>query len=153
MELTQRRRQGVAEIIPGVLYQRGQFLTWTYEQKAHLLEELGISVIVNLWHRVDSDLGRDIPGTAYLSLPMSPSALPADAELLIDYLAGLLRRGHTMLVHCEAGRGRSVWLATRLLARHTLVNKPTAWATVRAIVPRNSVHGPLLRDLEEGTGW
>jgi protein-tyrosine phosphatase len=142
-----RKRQGVNVIIPGLLYQRGHFLTWTYEQKQTLLEDLGVSVVVNLWHRVDPDLSRDIPGTVYLNYPMSPSAMPSDLAAIEDLLARLLSAGHVTLIHCEAGKGRSVWLSTRLLARQLGIPKAQAWALVKQVVPGYRVHGPLLADL------
>ncbi|HEY6568578.1 MAG TPA: dual specificity protein phosphatase family protein [Actinomycetota bacterium] len=149
MDVTNRKRQGVNAIIPGLLYQRGHFLTWPHERKMTMLEELGISVVINLWHRVDSDLSQDIPGTFYINAPMSPSAMPRDARSLLDFAGKLLAAGHVTLVHCEAGKGRSAWFATRLMAERLGISKAEAWQIVQQAVPGNSVHGPLLRDLTE----
>lgn len=149
MGVVTRKRQGVNEILPGLLYQRGHFLTWTYEQKQTLLEELGVSVVVNLWHRVDPDLSRDIPGTAYLNFPMSPSAMPADGEYIVAFVTALVLRGHVTLIHCEAGKGRSVWLSTRVAAEVLKIPNEVAWERVQQVVRGHSVHGPLLRDLTD----
>jgi protein-tyrosine phosphatase len=78
---------------------------------------------------------------------MSPSAMPDDGAAIIELVARLLRGGHTVLVHCEAGKGRSVWMATRLLARDMGLPRRQAWQMVQGLVPNHSVHGPLLDDL------
>lgn len=121
-------RAALNEIIPHRLYQRGQFITWPYEQKKRTLDRHGVTIVVNLWAKVDPDLARDDTGRVYLNWVCSPSELPPDADATVAYLANLLARGrvervlgedkagynHCALIHCEAGRGRSVWLTARL---------------------------------------
>lgn len=127
-------RAALNEIIPSRLYQRGQFLTWPHEQKRRTLDRHGVTIVVNLWAKVDPDLARDDTGRVYLNWVCSPSELPPDADATVAYLAALLSRRespdeqarytepgtvfpvyrHCALIHCEAGRGRSVWLTARI---------------------------------------
>jgi protein-tyrosine phosphatase len=126
------KRASVNEILPGRIYQRGQFLTWPYEQKWRLLEELGIDVVVNLWSKVDPDLSSGDLGRMYLCWLISPSEVPDHAEAFIGFLAYLVNQGKKILIHCEAGRGRSVWLATRILAAVEGITRAEALSRVEA---------------------
>ena len=138
------RAQAVT-ILEDRIYQRGQFLTWPRDQKVEMLRRNGIDVVVNMWSKVDPDLSGEC---LYVCWECSPSALPADAEHMISFLLGLLAADHRVLVHCEAGRGRSVWLATRLLAARTGWSRIVALAHVRSMVS-DSLKGELLADLLE----
>lgn len=146
-------RRGVNEVIPGKLYQRGHFLTWTHEQKHQMLLELGITVVVNLWNHVDPDLSRDIEGVLYLNYVASPSRVPPEADLLVAFLTGLLKSGHRLLVHCEAGRGRSVWLCGRLVRSYiSATSGADALAWVLDAVPKADVNLILQKDITGGEG-
>lgn len=140
------RAQATA-ILEGHIYQRGQFLTWPREQKAEMIRRLGVTVVVNMWSKVDPDMSG--LGVIYLCWECSPSALPEDGETIIGTLSSLLAVGHRVLVHCEAGRGRSVWLVTRLLAGYTGCTRRQALAQVR-LATSDSLKGELLADLEQG---
>src|ERR1700693_5171723 len=109
-------RAGVNVILEGKLYQRGQFLTWPFKQKWKLLDQYGITFVVNLWSKVDPDLSSSKLGQTYLNWVCSPSDVPDNATLLVNIIAGMIDVGAVVLVHCEAGRGRSVWLSARVLA-------------------------------------
>jgi protein-tyrosine phosphatase len=109
----ERRRASARTIAPGRLYQRGHFLTWPRAQKWSLIEELGIRTVVNLWVKVDPDLSND-KGLLYINWPIPGDRIPPDVDLMVPWLAKLLDRG-PMLVQCEAGVNRSMWLCGRLL--------------------------------------
>lgn len=108
-------REGVNEVIPGLLYQRGNFLTWPASRKWAMLNRHGIRVVVNLWSKVDPDLSVERPGLVYLNWHISGTEPPAEAAYVISMLANLARRGMPILVHCEAGVNRSAWLCARLV--------------------------------------
>ena len=151
MDPSERKRNGVATFLPGRLFQRGNFLNWPAAQKRQMLDELGVTVVLNLWLKVDPDLSplTHQYGLAYFNWHISPSVLPKDSEVMVEFLGKMLDRGHVLLVHCEAGKGRSVWLSTRLLARQLGIPKARAWEMAKLRVPGHSVHGPLLADLTE----
>lgn len=147
MGVVNRKRRGVNEIIPGKLYQRGQFLGWTHEQKHDLLHELGVDVVVNLWHKIDADLSRDIEGVWYINAVCSPTGIPADGDVLLATLALLITRGHCVLIHCEAGRGRSAWLSARVAARLLGLHGEDIVDFIRNRIPNQEISPILLADL------
>lgn len=160
------RRGGVNTIIPGRLYQRANFLTWPYLQKKSLVDALGVNVVVNLWRPIDSDMadhriarGRHAGHDAiYLNWHMRTDAVPDGADLLVGFLTDLLRQGRVMLVHCEAGRNRSAWLCTRLVAKFQNINGEQAREVVREAVPASKLSPALLADVLaqqplEGDAW
>jgi protein-tyrosine phosphatase len=141
-------RAGAVEIIPGKLYQRGQFLTWPAAQKRGLLDRMKVDTVVNLWSKVDPDLSSEKLGFTYLCWLTSPSAVPEGADVLVEVVARRLEHGGCALVHCEAGRGRSVWLAARVFSRYTGCGRPAALDHVRQCVPGLKLTAALLEDLK-----
>lgn len=137
-------RMSANEIIPGKLYQRGQFLTWTYDQKRKFLSDRGITLVVNLWSKFDSDLSGLC---TYFCWETSPHEVPKNAITTIDFLRDSMLNGHVVLIHCEAGRGRSVWLAARVASKMWGASGPDTWQRVKAAVPNQSVRPELLADL------
>lgn len=133
------------EIIPGKLYQRRQFITWSYKRKQSMLGDLNIRTVVNLWHKCDAELSN--PRRTYLHWPCPTSVVPDDADEIVAWGVGRMRRG-AVLVHCEAGKGRSVWYAARLLSLHAGVPRSEALAYVYSRVPAAGVHPVLLEDLQ-----
>ncbi len=140
------KRASINEILPGRIYQRGQFLTWPYEQKKRLLEQLGIDVVVNLWSKVDPDLSSGSLGRVYLCWPTSPSEVPECADLFVEFLVNLVRVGKRILIHCEAGRGRSVWLSARVLADVEGIPRAEALRRISSIM-HHSLTLALMGDL------
>jgi protein-tyrosine phosphatase len=141
-------RAGAAEISPGKLYQRGNFLKWPYAQKHRLLTTLGVTMVVNMWGKVDPDLSTEDQGRTYLNWLCSPSSVPPNADLYIQFITDAMKAGHNVLVHCEAGRGRSVWMAARLLAAYEGIPKREALARVQVAVPGHKLTPTLRADLE-----
>jgi len=141
-------RADLTTIMPNQLYQRGRFLTWPASQKWAMLDRYKIDTVVNMWSKVDPDLSSERHGTLYLNWHTSPSEVPLGADRMIGFLSGLLSDGHVMLVHCEAGHGRSVWLCAALLVRHWHVAPRTAFELLDTIVPGMDVRPELLTHLE-----
>ena len=146
-------RAGFNEIIPALLWQRGQFLTWPAEQKRAALEERGIKIVVNLWHKIDTDLspGAKDYGRVYIHWHLSPSQPAKGTNLMVEMLVSLLNRGNGMLIHCEAGRGRSVWLTTELVRRYSGMSYDEAYAFVKARVPGADVRPELAGTFTEAS--
>jgi protein-tyrosine phosphatase len=140
-------REGVTEIIPGRLYQRGHFLTWSAERKQKMLAEHGIGVVVNLWQKVDPDLSST--GVLYVNWPIPGGRPPAFAEEMVSLLVRHLRMGIPVLVHCEAGVNRSVWLCARLLhAYDGVLTGPQTVQAVANLMPGARMRPGLKEDIE-----
>lgn len=138
--------RGAANVVVlGKLYQRGNMLKWPLDQKETLYDGLGITVVVNLWSKVDPDQSH--PARLYLNYPVT-SARPhaMTAAVMARSVAALILAGHTALVHCEAGRNRSVWFCIRVLLA---MGHPfqEAWDIVHAAVPNASLRPELEADL------
>lgn len=106
-------RGGLIEVIPG-LYQRGNFLSWPYKQKTEMLQRNGITVVYNLWSKVDPDLSGQC---LYINWPIRGNAYPEHALEMVSHASNLLASGEVLLVHCEAGVNRSAWFCAAIVAR------------------------------------
>jgi protein-tyrosine phosphatase len=142
-------RAGANTIVDGRLYQRGQFLTWPHAQKWGLVERLGVTLVVNMWSKADPDLSCDRQGWVYLCWPTSPSEVPGGADAVVGFVANLVGAGYCALVHCEAGRGRSVWMAARVLSVLEGIPRKDALRRVELLVPSHNLTVALRRDLED----
>jgi|SRR5262245_14016830 len=142
-------RAGANEVIPGRLYQRGHSLTWPTAQKWRLLKEYKINMVVNMWSKVDPDLSTDQQGFIYLNWLCSPSIVPPDAEIMSRLVASLINANHCALIHCEAGRGRSVWFSARVLAILQGISGREALAEIKRLCPSYKLNPPLIQDLME----
>lgn len=109
----------VHEIIPGRLYQRGEFDGFSPEAKLARLRELGIRYVVNLVKNIDEDIASEV---TYFHHPIpdgkriEPGALLGLARGVATLMGSM---GGATLVHCHAGRNRS-GLLNALIARELL---------------------------------
>lgn len=109
-------RNGVNEIVPGKIYQRGAILTWPLATKLAVVTDLNIGLIVNFWPKLDPNI-ESLP-CAYWHIPVEENRL-----MLQPWIVGLAQPAldfagdAAILVLCEAGRGRSVFFSA-LLARY-----------------------------------
>lgn len=147
---TEAKRAGVREVIPGVLYQRGQFLSWPHAQKHKVLNDLGITCVVNLWHKIDPDLSSPMQDVVYLNLHMNTDKVSRTAEATVFYVHHLMVAGHRVLVHCEAGVNRSSWLCARLVRLHYGIEADAAWSLVQAAIPSAKLRPGLKQNLFYG---
>lgn len=108
-------RADAKELIPGVLYQRGQILTWSLEDKKRLINRYGITMVVNFWSKVDPDMSNLVP--AYLHFPVSPSKeiMSERISRLSEYVTDGLASGERALVLCEAGVTRSMYFCVLVI--------------------------------------
>lgn len=110
----------VVEIIPGKVYQRGEFFdSGTTEWKQERLVELKICCVVNLLPKKDHELAA-VMKSCYFHLPMPDGARFDEATLMEGAVkvAELLEiKGLGVLVHCRAGRNRSSLFSALLAIR------------------------------------
>lgn len=158
-------RKRVNEMSEGRILQRGQILSWTLPEKQALFREMGITVVVNFWPKIDSDLS-DSGLSWYWHIPVARSAnmfaLPVLAAA--DAVAALLVRDPTqrVMILCEAGKTRSVCFCVLVVARLHEISMVDALAQVEAAVPGHSLKSfmidhfnsvrPVSKPSQEGTG-
>lgn len=133
-------------IVPDRLYQRGQFVTFPVEAKMQMLEAYKIDVVVNLWSRPDPELHQHT-GLIYLHWPIGGSQPPVIKWPLIHALVSYMNEGKRVLVHCEAGVNRSIWLSAILKARFELISGQDAFAELLHHVGRTKLRPGLMADL------
>ena len=141
-------REDVNTVIPGLLYQRANFLTWPRARKWQLLNRYNIKVVVNLWHKIDPDLGSDESGITYVYWPIE-SSLPPNHQIyaMVNFLYERMFQGDAVLVHCEAGVNRSAWLCARLLMEHLEMSPRAALEEVRNRIPRANLRDSLATNI------
>lgn len=132
-------------IIENKLFQRGQFLTFPVPAKMEMLEKHDIGMVVNLWSRPDPELHMK-SGLIYIHWPIGGGSPPYNAEAMIDLIESYMCSNVKVLVHCEAGVNRSVWLCARLLAKHEEISGEETFNRVTAIVNTRMRPG-LMEDL------
>ena len=138
------KRMATVEIMPG-LYQRANFLSWTYDQKKKMLQELGITVVGNLWNNVDPDLSGQVIS---INSPIRGNAIPQSRTFILT-VAALIKQGETVLVHCEAGVNRSAWFCAEVVAQLQGMTLAEAIAYVNEKQPRTNINMGLKPELEK----
>lgn len=102
-----------------------------------MLRRYGITVVFNLWNKVDPDLSGQV---LYVNWPIRGNAMPDHADLMVTYAASLLASGERLLVHCEAGVNRSAWFCAAILAKATDTTYDAALEKVQRRIPRAKPH-------------
>ena len=131
-------RHKIHEIIPGKLYQRGQIMTWQPDVKQKIFEELGISIVVNFWPKIDYDLAI-MPLDFYLYAPAmrSEQMLEDRMEILAMSIAQMLQETNAAaLILCEAGVTRSVFFSVLVVSYYMNCSLSEAYNIVEAILPK-----------------
>lgn len=139
------KRGALVEVFPGV-YQRGNFLSWPYAQKQALLAQYGITVVFNLWNKVDPDLSGSC---LYVNWPIRGNAMPDNADAMVSLGAALLNRGERLLIHCEAGVNRSVWFCAAIIAQANNWSMDKALALAEGRIPRADPHRAFREEQED----
>ena len=131
-------RKAVNTIVKGRLYQRGQILTWKYDEKVSLLNDLHVGVVVNFWPKVDPDM----TDTWYFHLPSgSAEMMDPKIEYMACAVADLLRvdKSISALILCEAGKTRSVFFATLVMADLLNIDTIQAYKKISKLLPTNKL--------------
>lgn len=134
------------EIIPGKLYQRSQFMTFPWNTKLEMLNRYDIGMVVNLWARPDPELHAK-SGLIYLHWPIGGGERPRLSDAMIELIDQALWDGVKVLIHCEAGVNRSIWLSAKVKARHQLTGGIQAFNSILDLVTRTKVRSGLMSDL------
>lgn len=104
-----------AEILPGLLYQRGLFSKWPLARKIEAVEKGNVGAVVCLVKHPDPEFERQfqVRGGWYVYRPISDGKIIERGllELLAFDLAQVIRKGKAVIVQCRAGRNRSGLLA------------------------------------------
>ncbi len=90
------------------------------------LLDAGFDTFVDLTERTTYDA----PGL--LHHPIPDMGLPADVDVVLDAIDEALTEGHTVYVHCFAGRGRTGTVIGCWLARHGSTDPLTDLAALRS---------------------
>lgn len=136
------------EIVPELLYQRGQFVTFPTDSKMTMLHNYRVDIVVNLWTKPDPELHQK-PGLIYIHWPIGGGEAPNVKWPMINMLLHYMRLGHRVLVHCEAGVNRSIWLVSVLKALYEKTSGQDAFAEIVHHVGRTKVRLGLLNDLAQ----
>lgn len=110
----------IYEIVPGRLYQSARTHTLTDAELDQLVEDYGITAVLNLWHSDDPRMAARVLVYEVHSLPDGKllAALADTAEQLADKVANLIKRKHhRVLVHCWGGKNRSGLITALTLMR------------------------------------
>ena len=110
------------EIVPGKVYQRGEFMDFPREFKLKELRKHGIDIVVNVWSRPDMEISQEM--FRYIHWPIPDGELRDSDRRFLEGMAlrvagDILHEDHKVLVHCHAGRNRSA-LVSALLVRQLL---------------------------------
>jgi len=110
------------EIIPGKLYQRGEFLKFSLEEKIAELDSKNITMIANLIGRRDDELAFREP-YFYWHFPIPDGKLTDSVKAtLLEYSEIFTKQLKTTekaaLVHCHAGRNRSALFSALIAVQY-----------------------------------
>ncbi len=103
----------IYHIIPGSLYQSAYTHQLGDQQLRALLEELHITMVVNLWSKKDPRV--EEMGIRYLHVPLADGQVrPEIVEKAIDIANAVnvaLAKGEHVLIHCRGGRNRASFIS------------------------------------------
>jgi len=135
----------VNEILEGRLWQRGQFLTASRSSKRATLDNLGIDVIVNLWTKPDPDLDARPNERLYVHWPIHGTKVEDKflLRLMVKFIVRLIEHDHKVLIHCEAGVNRSIFLVTLVVAALEKISTENALELVRGRCGRIKMQAAL----------
>lgn len=130
----------------GRVYQRGQMLSWTLEQKLRVVADLQLAVVVNLWPKLDPDWGNT--GVIYWQVP-TPRSIAVVEDTRYRLLAATVARLGPVLVLCEAGKTRSACFVGLVLEAMG-DSRANALGRLRATIPGLGLKPEMLRYFETG---
>jgi hypothetical protein len=111
-----------------------------------MLEKYDIGMVVNLWDKPDAELYLH-KGLIYIHWPIGGGSPPDNADIMIEMIHEHMFRGVKVLVHCEAGVNRSVWLVSKLAAKWLNIDDSIAFANIATKMNVKRVRPGLQSDL------
>lgn len=124
----------VHTIIPGGLYQRGHFGHINAREKARTLDDLGVTMVVNLTPEADPDVPWTVPHYVHHPIPDNSqfvAELPAIDEIVRRAVREITSGDGAVLVHCQMGRNRATLLTSLIVRAVYHIDGKTALAIVR----------------------
>jgi len=145
-------------ILPHQLYQRGEFVQFSREEKREFLSAWGVTCVVSLYGPYDLDLSERLrnffhPGgyrVRYIHYPIADGkhVEMAPLEKLADGIVFAIRQDECVLVSCHAGRNRSGLLSTLIVRQLLHLSGAEALAFVRERRPRAVANEVFIEYLE-----
>ena len=124
----------VYEMIPGLLFQRGEFMAFPLDFKVTEMKRLGVRIIVNMYKYPDKELSKYMK--AYFNLYMPDNKIPDPAGLLLHAkVIAKMMPAYPVLVHCHAGRNRSALMSALICMEHLHMTGKEAVEYVRSKRP------------------
>lgn len=136
-----RSQNGMWEILPGQLYQSGNWTDFTVGEKFRRVELRNLTMVINAW-KVDPDL-KEMFGEGYVHVPFpdGQAALPAEVRQAAELGAAEIKRGGTVLTMCYRGRNRSALLSALIVCEVSNLTGEEAVTLVRLRRP-NAMSNP-----------
>jgi len=97
----------IYEILPGKLYQSGEFRKLPIDEKLHSLGKYGIDTVVNLYKNEDNELKEYLYEYIYNPLSDGKNFDSEQVMEIVETITDIIMGGHKVLVHCHVGRNRS----------------------------------------------
>jgi protein-tyrosine phosphatase len=144
------RKIKLHEILPGKLYQRGEFKDFPLLDKLHVFEVNQIHLVANLIKNKDHELAEKV---AYFHYPIPDNKLSEkDKEILLKAaksFADSIAFGNAALVHCHAGRNRSALFSALICMSYLEINGKEAIELLREKRPNSLANEHFVKFLEE----
>jgi len=102
-------------ILPDNLYQRGEFIKASLDEKLAALKSIGADVIVNVWTHEDKEIIPYLDEYIYYPMTDGNNFDPLELIDLAEYVADVIWSGHCVIIHCHAGRNRSSLVSALVL--------------------------------------
>ncbi len=124
----------------------------TYPRDYAFLLEQGIDAVINIRAEREDDIAFYAKhGVSHLQLKVLDITIPPPEIITegVAYIDAQIRDGHTVLVHCAKGRGRSATLVAGYLMKHEGMSFDEANAHMKARRPLTKLEGRHRRVLEQ----
>lgn len=144
-------RKGVNVMADNRLYQRGQIMTWSLEEKQRFFAQHSIGMVINFWSKLDADMSECSIPYLYVPTPHSKDIMSINNILLAQYVSGWLvaNEDKNVLVLCEAGRTRSVFFCVLLMSNFMDISPVKALGMVIQAIPGNSLKADMISYIKE----
>lgn len=135
-------------IFPG-LYQSARTHDLSILEKRQIVHDYRLHTVVNLWRPYDVDMEQVVENYLHVYVPDGKTSILDTMLPLAKGLAGMVRTGFPVLVHCYGGRNRSGFLNALIYMVLTGKNGEQAVEHVRACRPHSLVNEYFVSTLME----